>query len=140
MMESKSSDGRDNVISSLPTGTPALLESEEILTRDGHDWCFIRIETENEEETGWVLAESVMPDEDVEAPPTTVHVFTFGGKDYVIFEDKLFAAIGQFIFKNSLPGLQPLIIDNDQYFTSQDKINAMKDPGLAWIEEIQGPR
>ena len=56
-MNSKTEDGKDNIILSMPQGTPVVLDSREARTSDGYTWYKVRYIFESIDESGWVVSD-----------------------------------------------------------------------------------
>ncbi|HSL30831.1 MAG TPA: hypothetical protein VK900_16640 [Anaerolineales bacterium] len=130
----KTKDGEVNLILLLPKGTYIRLENQVINAVDKKEWALVTLQLENKTMTGWVIADDLgLPA--VQATPPPVYKFRFGGKKYRIFKDKLSAAQGQYIFRTRTANTKRVTINGIQYFTAQDKIDAMKSPEMRWIME-----
>lgn len=130
----KTKDGEVNIIFLLPKGTYIRLEDQIISAIDKIEWALVTLQRENKTITGWVIADDLgLPA--VEASPPPVYKFRFGGKKYRIFKDKLSAAEGQYIFRTRKANTKSITINGIQYFTAQDKIDAMKSPEIRWVVE-----
>jgi len=56
-MNSKTADGRDNVILLMPSSSSLVLESVEAPINDGHEWYNVRFTQDATDETGWTVGE-----------------------------------------------------------------------------------
>ena len=59
ILNSKTADGKANIIRKLPLGTPIGLESA-MISNEGRNWVLISLEIENEEQIGWMEYENIV--------------------------------------------------------------------------------
>ena len=59
-MNSKTEDGQDNVIISLPLGAEVTLESREVRAVEGHNWYNIRYIQDDVAIIGWVVSDYLL--------------------------------------------------------------------------------
>ena len=134
-MNSKTEDGTDNIILSLPQGSQVILASDEVRISDGRNWYNVKYIQDDVEEIGWVNSHDLP---ELGMIVTTggggsSYLFQFDGSWYYISDVNLTNAVGQYIANKATSNMKGVFINGAQYYTSPDNIKSMKDKGLILI-------